>query len=471
MNDFLSPHILDSFVERIVDAQPEALSETIPDCMSLGKAWQQLGLRPGDLVLLCLPNGRELLHQFFGVLMAQGIPALVSPTMPAARLNEIAQTMGARAVAAFRLPSGDLGAESFDTIGFLQIALFKPTPDPAGMPGEVVMLTSGTSGFSSGCVFNFESLVLNGKRHADSIGQRADDTLLVSLPLYFSFALSALTLGSLSCGSRMIISGPPFNPVVYRRALEDYGITVSSLTPILIRTMLKSESDTSTLSKLRILSVGGDLLEPELVARLVEVREGRDLYLTYGLTQAGPRVSTLAAHTEPPSRYASVGLPLEGTSVFLRPVGDGSNLEQLFVSSSTVMKRAIGRVEGRTHNDLVAPHTIATGDAFRQDEEGYLYYMGRLNDFISRKGEKISLAAVRRVAAQLPNILSAKTLVNAHQDGSQDFDLELRIAMNELYPGAHEDVRKQLGRFLRRTEMPRNLHLEPADGNTIERYK
>jgi acyl-CoA synthetase (AMP-forming)/AMP-acid ligase II len=469
MNDLFSPAFLDSFVERAVDAQPDALSEAVPDCASLGKAWQRCGIRPGDLVLLCLPNGKELLHQFFGVLMAQGIPALISPTMPTMRLREIAQAMGARAIAALRLPAGDLGALSFEKIGRLQIAMLAATPEPAGFPGEVVLLTSGTSGFASGCVFDFESLALNGERHANSLGQRTDDTVLISLPQYFSFALSALTLGSLVNGNRLVISGPPFNPVVYGKTIDDLGVTMSALTPVLIRPMLKA--DPSSLTKTRVLSVGGDMLEADLVGRLVELREGRDLYLTYGLTQAGPRVSTLAAHTAAPSRYSSVGLPLDGTTVFLRPMDNGSGQSQLFVTSDTVMKRTIGRVEGRLHNDLVAPKTIATGDAFRQDEDGYLFYMGRLSDFISRKGEKVSLAAVRRHAAQLANVVSVKTRTITLEDGSQDFDLELSIDANSFAGHDASETHKALGRFLRRTEMPRTIHIHPEDESTTERYK
>jgi long-chain acyl-CoA synthetase len=96
-----------------------------------------------------------------------------------------------------------------------------------------------------------------------------------------------------------------------------------------------------------VLSVGGDHLERELAARLVELRKGKEVYLTYGLTQAGPRVCTLAAHSAPANRYSSVGLPHEGTEVWLQPVEDGSGRQQLYVKSATVMKRSIGRVEGR----------------------------------------------------------------------------------------------------------------------------
>jgi acyl-CoA synthetase (AMP-forming)/AMP-acid ligase II len=468
MKKFFSPHLLDSFVERTMDALPSGFPPSTPDCAALGKAWKELGLRPGDLVLLCLPNSRELLHQFFGVMMAGGVPALLPPLMPSARLREIAGAMGAFAVGALRLTTGDLGAESYTHIGALHIALLKAPPEPTAAPGELVLMTSGTSGVSSGCVFDFEAILLNGKRHADAIGQRAEDTVLLNLPLYFSFALSSQALASLTRGSRLIISGPPFHQAGYQEALKQFGVTVSALTPVHIRSFF--QSDPSALAGVRVLSVGGDQLDPELAARLVELRRGKDVYLTYGLTQAGPRVCTLAAHAAPASRYASVGLPHEGTEVSLRPAEDGSGRQQLFVKSATVMKRAIGRVEGRS-NDLVAPQMIATGDAFEIDGDGYLFFKGRLSDFISRKGEKISLAAVRRLASGLPHVVKAGTKVFKHGDGSEDYDLELRVDAAMLTEERRSDLHAILKQVLRRAEMPHAVAIEQASELDAQRYK
>ena len=84
------------------------------------------------------------------------------------------------------------------------------------------------------------------------------------------------------------------------------------------------------------------------------------------------------------------------------------------------MKRSIGRVEGRAPHEP-SSRTIATGDAFEQDADGYLFFRGRLGDFIGRRGEKINLAAVRRVASQLPHVITARTLV-VRENGSEDFD-------------------------------------------------
>src|SRR5262249_54382620 len=159
------------------------------------------------------------------------------------------------------------------------------------------LLTSGTSGSASGCVTTIDAILRNATRHADAIGQRADDTVLVSLPLHFSFGLVAQAFGTLARGGRLVIAGPPFIPDRYARALEEQHVHVSALSPTQVRTMLAA--GTRLPRSLRALGVGGDALAPEHVADLLRARPGGELYLTYGLTQAGPRVSTLSAHAEP----------------------------------------------------------------------------------------------------------------------------------------------------------------------------
>jgi acyl-coenzyme A synthetase/AMP-(fatty) acid ligase len=270
-------------------------------------------------------------------------------------------------------------------------------------------------------------------------------------------------------GRRLVIGGPPFSLKTYRKALHDHAVTFSSLTPVLVRAILSA--DPSVLAPLRVLTIGGDALEPALVLQTLTARSGGELYLTYGLTQAGPRVSTLGAHREPSSRHSSVGLPLAGTRVSLVPVDDGE-LRQLHVTSDTVMKRTIGRVEGRSAHDGLtvgtSSRTIATGDAFYQDDDGYLYFRGRLGDFISRRGEKINLAAVRRVALQIAGVVNVRTPV-VRVEGSEDFDLELGVdnATGEFTA----DVRGQLRRMLGQSEMPREIHVQAATVRAELHYK
>ena len=447
------PHAtIRDFLGRVDDLCPDRPGGEAATFEEIGATWVRHGLRPGDLVLLGLPNGLGLLHHFFGVLEAGGVPALIAPGTPSDRLRELVAVMGARAVGMFRMPAAELPDVSRHRVDGLDVALFPAAAPPTCRAGEVVLLTSGTSGFHSGCVFPLESLLLNGGRHARSVGQRADDAVLVNLPLHFSFALVAQALSCLASGSRLIISGPPFHLPSYLRMLAERRVTVSSLTPVLVRSLL--HRDEAFPEGLRVLSVGGDSLAAEQVGQLLRRRPGGELYLTYGLTQAGPRVSTLAAHAEPGHRHASVGLPNEGTRVELADLGDRSGRRQLVVASETVMRRRIGRVEGRAGGELVAPGVVLTGDIFDQDGDGYLYYRGRISDYTIRRGEKLCLAAIRRVAGQLPHVISARTTLVRDDQGELDYELTL-IADRELDLNA---CRARLGRMLQRGELPRAIN-------------
>jgi acyl-CoA synthetase (AMP-forming)/AMP-acid ligase II len=441
-----------SFLERAVDAGHDPLVDRpFPD---LAARWRALGLAPGDLVMLALPTGVALLQHFFAVIAAGGVPALVAPGAPAARLVETATRMGARAVAAVRLPPLP-AAERTVPLGALETAwIERPGPSPVAA-GEVVLLTSGTSGSSSGCVTTLAAMLRNGARHAASIGQRPDDTVLVSLPLCFSFALVAQALGTLGRGGKLVVAGPPFQESAYRAALAAHDVTVSALTPIQVRALLQRRA--ALPASLRVLSVGGDSLAPDHVEDLLRLRPGGELYLTYGLTQAGPRVSTLAAHRALPRRRASVGLPLEGTRVSLADLGDGTGRTELLVSSDTLMLRRIGLVEGHPGADFRAPGVLATGDVFTRDEEGYLFYKGRLAEYVLRGGEKIALATVRRVATQIPGVVAARTRVSPGE-GGEDFDLMLIVGKaSELQ--TPDQYRATLARSLRRSELPRTIEV------------
>ncbi len=448
----LSETEVSAFLERAVDAGHEPLAERT--FAELADCWRALGLHPGDLVLLALPTGVALLQHLFAVIAAGGVPALLAPGAPAARLREAASKMGARVVGAVRLPPLP-EAERVEPVGLLETA-WLPDPGNQGLTcGDVVLLTSGTSGSASGCVTTLEAMVRNGRRHAGSIGQRASDTVLVSLPLHFSFAMVAQALGTFAIGGRLVIAGPPFNPEAYARMVSARGVTVSALTPVQVRALLQPRAHETPLpASLRVISVGGDSLAPAHVAELLRRRPEGELYLTYGLTQAGPRVSTLAAHVEPTHRHTSVGRPLEGTRVMLAGLDDGSGRTELLVASDTVMRRRIGLVEGRSGDDFRGGF-LATGDIFSQDEEGYLYHRGRLTEYLLRGGEKVCLATVRRLAAQLPGVLSARTRV---AEGGDDFELTLMLAETAV-PESPEHYRALLARRVLRAELPRTLHV------------
>lgn len=449
------------FLEETEDVAPDASTwASREDFSQIGRHWRAIGLAPGDLVLLALPSSAAALRHFFGVLSVGLVPALAPPGAPWARLRDMAQALGARAVGSPRLSRDTSRVTLVRPVAHLQVAEFHPEHPAPTQPGDVVVLTSGTSGISSGCVFPLGALLLNAERHAASIGQSAADVVLLSLPLYFSFGLVAQALACLLTGARLVIAGPPFHRASYLRTLRQEGIAISSLTPLLVQGLLSQSMGFP--EQLRVLTVGGDALPEERARHLLAMRPNRKLFITYGLTEAGPRVSTLAAHQEPPHRLVSVGKPLPGTRVRLEPLSDGSNRRQLIVMSETVMRQRIGRLEGRPPDDLSEPGAVATGDIFDQDGDGYLYFQGRRTDFLTRGDEKISLASVRRVAAQLPQVLRATTRVFSGAGGRSDYELRLLVT-----GGEKEAHRRHLAQRLCRHEWPGRLVIEIGNGHAL----
>ncbi|WP_162795003.1 class I adenylate-forming enzyme family protein [Nonomuraea lactucae] len=413
----------------------------------------ELGLVPGSPVLIAMPNGKALLTLFFAVLHAGGVPVPLAPASGAARVTEIARRLGAAALIAPRIAPERYGGRRAHTTGDAEV-LFFPWPERRRhSAGEVILMTSGTSGLASGCLHGIGALLANARRHADAIGQRQDDTVLVNLPLHYSYALVAQAMAALVKGSRLVVSGPPFTAGAYHRVLRGHDVGISSLTPTLAAGL--AESGFEPPKALRVLTVGGATLHPRHVTGLLS--PGRRLYLTYGLTEAGPRVATLAAHEEPPHRYASVGLPLPGVRTRLRPPGFGDGSGELLVESETVLRR---RVPEGGPDPLVAPGTVATGDVFEIDRDGYHYFRGRLADSVVVNGEKVWLPSIREIASSIPGVRRSATRVHRAANGECHYDLDVYV--RDPGPRRVAEIERALARLLLRGERPRHITLHPA---------
>jgi long-chain acyl-CoA synthetase len=349
-------------------------------------------------VLVAL-HGVDLLQAVAIALRRNIRPILASPSLPLSRLHELALTIGARAVLVNTLSqSRDRGPKLIRTEGL------GPT-SPAGA-NELVLLTSGTSGINSACLFSIERLLLNASMHAESIGLRSTDRMLTVLPLTFSFTFVAQILSAFLQKMSLVVASPPFAPRIFCENILKNSISVTSLTPFYVKELLTSSHELPR--NLRVLTVGGDNLPRPLVESLLSQRLGNELYLTYGLTQAGPRVTTLSAHVEKGHRLASVGRPLQGIEAWLEQIqkdGTGS----LAVRTPCAANAQIGRIDNQMNELEAANRVVQTGDIFQIDDSGYLYFIHRISDVIIQAGEKVSLGSIRARAEQIPAVVKVTT--------------------------------------------------------------
>ncbi|TDV37787.1 class I adenylate-forming enzyme family protein [Actinophytocola oryzae] len=412
-----------------------------------------LGLPVGSAVIIALSNGLPLLTQYFGALLSGLVPLAVSPATPSVRLAQLAEQVGAAALIRARVDRTNRAA----VVGGQPVARFAAAATRRYRPGDVLMLTSGTSGMFSACLHEVISLRRNARRHATAVGLRAGDVVLVNLPLFYSFAIVAQAFAALVTGARLVLAAPPFTPAAYRAVIAEHAITASSVTPTIVRQLLARGDRLPP--GLRMLTVGGDRLAAAQVSSLLTLVPGSELYVTYGLTEAGPRVSTLSAHEEPVRRHSSVGLPLAGVATSLN-APDVDGVGELLVHTDTALLRSVG--ESRRQS-LVAPGIVATGDLFEVDGDGYHYFRGRLSNFAVIRGEKVSFDSVRQAAHSIPGVTHSAPRVLVDGDGETYFDLTVHVTDTDRV--TPELIRGRLRSLLMRGEHPRSIVVVPADGN------
>lgn len=451
---------IEAFLSHVVDGTEAVDQRCTPG--QVADALVSAGLPPGAVVFVRSANSHALLACFFGVLLAGGVPALVPPGQPRSTLLDQAVALGAghllRARGSAPVPGGVARA-----IGPVEHVLLPTGADIRHRPGQVIMLTSGTSGLRSACLMDLSALVQNARKHAMAVDLRPSDVVLVNLPLYFSYALVAQCLAALGVGARLVVSGPPFTAAGYAGTLAEHGVTSSSLTPYLVRSLLAA--GWARPGRLRALTVGGDALAREHLDRLLADSPGADLYITYGLTEAGPRVSTLAAHRESGDRLNSVGQALGGVRLSQRFTGS-DGIGELVVESDTVMRRRVGVADERPRTQVIGPRLLATGDLCRIDACGYLFIEGRIGDFVVSRGTKVSLSSVRRLANGVHGVVSSSTRLRGDTAAGGGYALDVFVADPEA--AGVEQVRRALLRRLARPEWPDELRVLPTSG---ERHK
>ncbi|HEX8093212.1 class I adenylate-forming enzyme family protein [Jatrophihabitans sp.] len=456
----LDPELIEGFLSNVGttwDDKPEPGSFSADVAQLRG-----LEIPTGAVLTIALPNGMPLLRIFFAVLAAGYVPLLMAPSTPAARVRASAVQFGAHGLIRSRITAADHPGGRMARIADLDVLIFDTPGLPVHEPGQVILLTTGTSGAGTGCLHDYQALLRNADRHAASVLLTGRDTVLVNLPMYYSFALVAQILGCLRTGARPVLAGPPFQPAGYVGQLERHGVTVSSLTPILLSALLDSGCDLP--DGLRTLTVGGSALPPDRVRQFLDRYPGKQLYLTYGLTEAGPRVSTLAAHAEPATRFASAGRPLQGVRIRLRDVGRGPRAQEVLVESDTIYRARLGKA-AEERGGLAAPGVLATGDLGYLDDEGYLYLTGRASDFAVVRGEKVSLSSIRRTAESLAGVLRARPSVRAVE--TSDALLELDLYLDESAGVDQAGLRRALFLALAPSERPAQLRMHCLSAGSL----
>src|SRR5262249_15841468 len=272
-------------------------------------------------------------------ILANGyVPCAIAPSTKALLVSALQKSLNIAAMAGPQLDPARYQAKHFGRIGTFNVVVFDRTP-PSYEPYDVLILTTGTSGAQTAGVHTVESLVCNASMTNRALNITAADKQLVVLPMYHSYGLITQSIGSIISGCELKIDGPPFNANRFADLIRKERISICGITPTIARDLLRKGT---VLPALQSMSIGGDRVSPEEVTTFLSKPFINELYITYGLTEAGPRVSVLPAHIAPLKAYDSVGTAFSGVSTRIE-MPDAKGVGQLLVKTPSVCRRKVGR--------------------------------------------------------------------------------------------------------------------------------
>ena len=365
---------------------------------------QDLGLVPGNRVLLRGGNTVEMALAWLGVVHA-GLIAVA--TMPLLRAMELGNVI-ARAQPTVALCDGRLLAElqaaqaahpvlativafhtAPDAADLLQRAQSKPgtTPPCPTAADDMALLafTSGTTGAPKAAVHTHRDLLAACEawpRHV--LRATPEDIVAGSPPLAFTFGLGGLLVFPMWAGASVYFPDQPYTPETMVRLMRDAGVTISYTAPTFYRQMAPF-AKTIGLPQLRISVSAGEGL-PDATRQLWKDATGIAMTDGIGATEL---FHIFISSTGEDIRPGAIGRVVPGYSA---KVVDDEGHE---VPHGTVGRLAVIGPTGCKYLDdprqakYVKDGWNYPGDAFVQDADGYFFYQARDDDMIITAGYNV----------------------------------------------------------------------------------
>ncbi|HEX2132999.1 MAG TPA: amino acid adenylation domain-containing protein [Actinophytocola sp.] len=374
------------------------------------------GVGPETPVGLLLAAGPDALVGLLGVLKAGGYYVPLDPGWPALRRRAVVADCGARVLLAATDAGGvTLTPDAFGT----------PAPEPPDVPrapGRLAyaVYTSGSTGTPKGVGVQHDTLAnLTGafvERHGFGPGQ----ALLMVPPLSFDASVGDV-FPALVTGMTLVLHPEPaaLGGAELLRLCAEYGITAVDTAAALWRRWvddLAGLPEAAHGSPLRVLMVGGEAVPTSAVREWAALTGGRvALHNHYGPTEA--TVCATAYETVDASEVDAgtlpIGTPLPNVRTYLldaalRPVPVGVPGE-LYVGGDAPARGYLG-APGATaaaflpdpFGDVPSGRMYRTGDLARLRRDGTLEFLGRADEQVKLRGNRIELGEVRAALAAHP---------------------------------------------------------------------
>jgi long-chain acyl-CoA synthetase len=398
-----------------------------------GTALQELGIGPGDRVVVLMTNCPEVAVTYNAIWRAGAVVTPVMFLVSPDELEHILVDSAARAVvtspslletvssAAARAPElrhvlvvGE--ADGTDTVSLPERVRRTAFTEAVSAPrGSIVnrddddvaalMYTGGTTGRSKGVVLTHRNLDACARSSHEAAYVPGITRTLTPLPLAHAYGLIVTLVGLHAEEPGLAVLQPWFDPVEWLALAQEHEVQRASLVPSMIQMLLAHPLEEADLSALRFIGSGAAPLADEVRQEWQRRVPSSQILDGYGCTESGAVISvTRPGQTRP----GSVGTAIPGYSVEIHadddtavPVG----------AHGEICVRAEGVMSGYWNAPEETAHTLRggwlhTGDVGYLDDDGFLYVVDRKKDLIIRGGFNVYPRDVEEVLLGHPAVAS-----------------------------------------------------------------
>ncbi|MFD4327821.1 acyl-CoA ligase (AMP-forming), exosortase A system-associated [Nocardioides sp. NPDC058538] len=451
-------------------ALTQTYAEVVAAVDAVAAGLSALGLTRGDRCAVFLEKRPETVASIFGAMAAGGVFVPVNPLLKGGQVAHILDDCSVKVLITSRerlvlLREELKGCESLEHIvlvgtgGHDELALdigvhtwAEVFSTGASAPLDVtidqdlaaILYTSGSTGRPKGVVLSHRNLVVGAESVSSYLGNGPEDVILSVLPLSFDAGLSQITT-AFAAGAHVVLMNYLL-PGEVPRLCAEHGVTGLTCVPPLWLQLTGVEWPQEARAGLRYFANTGGRMPRATLQRLREHFPTALPFLMYGLTESFR--STYLDPAEVDRRPDSIGKAIPNAEVLVvRP--DGTPCEpgeegELVHRGALVAQGYWGDPVRTAERFRPLPREQASwrtpelcvwsGDRVMADEEGFLYFVGRLDDMIKTSGYRVSPTEIEEVTYDTGLVRDAVAL------GLPDERLGQRIVLLVTPPAGQTEI-------------------------------
>lgn len=431
----------------------------------LAGALQKLGVRPEERVLIILPDTPPFAWSIMATLKIGAVLTMGNPEAPTPDLAYLVEYTRASCVItiprtataladAFRAsptlrqvllvpdvatgddPEGPVDLAPFDGCGcsaLSQVMADAPAPTPFSTHRDDVaiwLFTSGSTGKSKAAVHTHRDFAFNTEVYAKgTVGYRADDVTVSVSRLYFGYATGTNLFFPFAVGATTCLFSERPTPQSLIAAIDRHKPTIVTNVPTMLGKLLDHDAELRArgepgveMASVRFHLSAGEALPPALLNKWLERYPKSEVYDGIGSAEM---FHIYATNRPGDVKPGSLGRVVDGYEIrILDREAEGPGAPPLPPNEIGVMWVRGDSVALCYHEDrgksweTFHGHWCRTGDLFRVDEEGYLWFAGRADDLLKVSGLWVSPLEVEDCLMQHPDVVLA-AVIGADDEGLQ----------------------------------------------------